>query len=194
VAGDVPIAVFNADGTYYAIDDTCTHQDASLADGWLDGCLVECPLHSSVFDLRTGLPTSPPAKRAVRTHRVTVEDGTIVVHVPNNRVVTCHPGREQKRQDLRAYTGTTRGDVAVKLDPAAYECPTDQTDLTKLVVDELGGDGLVSALIYAGVTGLPRLLGRADKTPREFEVIVTCPGKAGDGKPHQQACSGTYTP
>ena len=47
VAADEPIAVFNVDGDFYAIDDTCTHQDASLADGWLDGCAVECPLHAS---------------------------------------------------------------------------------------------------------------------------------------------------
>ena len=59
VLAHVPIAVFNADGTLYAVDDTCTHQDASLADGWLEGCFVECPLHSSTFDLRTGAPTCP---------------------------------------------------------------------------------------------------------------------------------------
>jgi len=76
-----PIAVFNADGELYAIDDTCTHQDASLSEGWLEGCLVECPLHAASFDLRTGRPTCLPARRAVRTHRVTVDDGMVHVHV-----------------------------------------------------------------------------------------------------------------
>ena len=80
VDAEVPIAVFNADGTFYAIDDTCTHQDASLADGWLAGCRVECPLHASTFDLRTGRPTCPPAKQPVRTYPVTVSDGMIYVH------------------------------------------------------------------------------------------------------------------
>ena len=75
-----PIAVFcTEDGTLYAIDDTCTHQDASLADGWLEGCAVECPLHASTFDLRTGSVDLPPAKRPVRTHRVVVVDGMILV-------------------------------------------------------------------------------------------------------------------
>jgi 3-phenylpropionate/trans-cinnamate dioxygenase ferredoxin subunit len=75
-----PIAVFRVDdGDVYAIDDTCTHQDASLADGWLEGCEVECPLHSSRFDLRTGQVDAPPAKKPVRTHRVSVVDGTIYV-------------------------------------------------------------------------------------------------------------------
>ena len=77
---DPPIAVFRVDdGDVYAIDDTCTHQDASLADGWLEGCEVECPLHASRFDLRTGAVDAPPAKRPVRTHRVEVVDGVVFV-------------------------------------------------------------------------------------------------------------------
>ncbi|HWC78331.1 MAG TPA: bifunctional 3-phenylpropionate/cinnamic acid dioxygenase ferredoxin subunit [Pseudonocardiaceae bacterium] len=81
ILAHVPIAVFNADGSYYAIDDTCTHQDASLADGWVDDCRVECPLHASNFDLRTGLPDGPPAKRPVRTYPVTVDAGMIYVDI-----------------------------------------------------------------------------------------------------------------
>ncbi|CAL9383575.1 MULTISPECIES: bifunctional 3-phenylpropionate/cinnamic acid dioxygenase ferredoxin subunit [Streptomyces] len=77
-----PVAVFHTDdGELHAIDDTCTHQDASLSEGWLEGCLVECPLHAASFDLRTGMPTCLPARRAVRTHRVTVDDGVIHVHL-----------------------------------------------------------------------------------------------------------------
>ena len=79
VQGQVAIAVFNADGELLAIDDTCTHQDASLSDGWLEGCAVECPLHAACFDLRTGRPSGPPAKKPVRTHQVVVEDGLVYV-------------------------------------------------------------------------------------------------------------------
>jgi nitrite reductase/ring-hydroxylating ferredoxin subunit len=75
----VHVALCNVDGDFYAIDDTCTHQDASLADGWLDGCAVECPLHASCFDLRTGKVSGPPAKKPVRTHRVVVQDGMLYV-------------------------------------------------------------------------------------------------------------------
>ncbi|WP_426504513.1 bifunctional 3-phenylpropionate/cinnamic acid dioxygenase ferredoxin subunit [Dactylosporangium sp. McL0621] len=75
-----PIALFRTeDGEVYAIDDTCTHQEASLSDGWLEGCEVECPVHSSRFDLRTGAVDAPPAKTPVRTHKVEVRDGTIFV-------------------------------------------------------------------------------------------------------------------
>ncbi|POX42716.1 bifunctional 3-phenylpropionate/cinnamic acid dioxygenase ferredoxin subunit [Streptomyces sp. Ru73] len=75
-----PVAVFHTeDGELYAIDDTCTHQDASLSDGWLEGREVECPLHASKFDLRTGAADAPPAKRPVRTHQVLVEDDMVWV-------------------------------------------------------------------------------------------------------------------
>jgi 3-phenylpropionate/trans-cinnamate dioxygenase ferredoxin subunit len=78
VAG-IAIAVCNVDGELFAVDDTCTHQDASLADGWLEDCFIECPLHASRFDLRTGEPAGPPAKRPVRTHAVWVENETVYV-------------------------------------------------------------------------------------------------------------------
>jgi 3-phenylpropionate/trans-cinnamate dioxygenase ferredoxin component len=78
-----PVAVFHTDdGQVFAIDDTCTHQDASLADGWLEGCEVECPLHASRFDLRTGKVDAPPAKRPVRTYEVLVIDGVVNVGLP----------------------------------------------------------------------------------------------------------------
>src|SRR5688500_16243395 len=78
--GGVPIALFHTDDDeFFALDDTCTHQDASLADGWVEGCEVECPLHASKFDLRTGAVDSPPAKLPVRTHKVEVVDGFIMV-------------------------------------------------------------------------------------------------------------------
>ncbi|MFJ2033141.1 bifunctional 3-phenylpropionate/cinnamic acid dioxygenase ferredoxin subunit [Streptosporangium sp. NPDC087985] len=94
---DPPIAVFHTDdGEIYAVDDTCTHQDASLADGWLEGCEVECPLHASRFDLRTGRVDGPPARLPLRTHRVVVEDGTVYV-VPSQEP----PG---PRPEVRAGT------------------------------------------------------------------------------------------
>ena len=82
VDSEPPVAVFHTeDGEVLAIDDTCTHQDASLADGWLEGCEVECPLHASRFDLRTGQVDAPPAKRPVRTHRVVVQDDHVYVEL-----------------------------------------------------------------------------------------------------------------
>lgn len=78
-----PLVVFNVEGVLYAIDDTCTHSDASLSDGDVDPvrCTVECPFHLAQFDLRTGKPQSPPPTKPVRTHTVEVRNGVITVLV-----------------------------------------------------------------------------------------------------------------
>src|SRR6476646_430600 len=84
VEADPPIALFHTDdGEVFAIDDTCTHQDASLADGWLEGCEIECPLHASRFNLRTGAVDAPPAKLPVRTHEVVIVDDVLDDAPPN---------------------------------------------------------------------------------------------------------------
>lgn len=80
LATEPPVSVFHtAAGELYAIDDTCTHQDASLAEGWLEDCWIECPLHAAVFDLRTGEPDGLLARVPVRTHTVLVQDGEVFV-------------------------------------------------------------------------------------------------------------------
>ena len=71
------IAVFNDEGDFYALDDTCTHALASLAEGWVEDATVECPLHAARFSLRTGEALSLPAVKAARCHRVQVRDGAV---------------------------------------------------------------------------------------------------------------------
>lgn len=78
----VPIAIFNCDGQYYAIDDTCSHAEASLSEGRvLHGCKVTCPLHGAQFDIRTGEALTFPAVTPVETYRVTVEGDAIMLEV-----------------------------------------------------------------------------------------------------------------
>ena len=79
--GDVPLAIFNIAGEFFCLDDTCSHAEASLSDGDLDvdRCLIECPLHGSAFDLRTGEPRSLPAVVAVHVHAVDISEGVIRV-------------------------------------------------------------------------------------------------------------------
>lgn len=77
-----PIAVFlTEEGTVHAIDDTCTHQDASLAAGWVEDCRVECPLHESTFSLETGAVDQPPAKLGVRVHHAEISGGEVLVEL-----------------------------------------------------------------------------------------------------------------
>jgi 3-phenylpropionate/trans-cinnamate dioxygenase ferredoxin component len=60
----------DSDGTLWALNDTCTHAEASLAEGWVeDGC-VECPIHASKFDLKTGKVSGLPATENTVCHRV----------------------------------------------------------------------------------------------------------------------------
>jgi 3-phenylpropionate/trans-cinnamate dioxygenase ferredoxin component len=80
---DVEIGVFNCNGTMYAIEDRCSHDDGELLYGEFDPdeCAVECPRHGSRFDLRTGNPLNLPAYVPVDTFPVTVADGVIRVEV-----------------------------------------------------------------------------------------------------------------
>ena len=71
----------NVDGVVYAVDDMCSHEDASLYNGALKGDCVECPLHGSHFDLRTGLPKEPPATEAINTYPVKIENQAIYVQL-----------------------------------------------------------------------------------------------------------------
>jgi 3-phenylpropionate/trans-cinnamate dioxygenase ferredoxin subunit len=73
------VAVFNAGGELFGLEDQCSHQQAWLSDGFLEGCAVECPVHASRFDLRTGKPNGPPAKDAVRTFAVGTVAGRVVL-------------------------------------------------------------------------------------------------------------------
>ncbi len=73
------IALFNVGGTVYAIDDTCTHEEASLAEGAVSGEVVACPKHGSRFNLRTGRVLSLPAVIPVNTYPVKVEDGQVLL-------------------------------------------------------------------------------------------------------------------
>jgi 3-phenylpropionate/trans-cinnamate dioxygenase ferredoxin component len=80
---DLEIGVFNCAGSYYAIEDRCSHDDGPLAEGPLDEsrCAVECPRHGSLFDLKTGKPLTLPAYEPVDTFKVIVEDDTIKLEV-----------------------------------------------------------------------------------------------------------------
>jgi 3-phenylpropionate/trans-cinnamate dioxygenase ferredoxin component len=80
---DLEIGVFNCDGTIYAIEDRCSHDDGPLVEGTLDQsrCTIECPRHGSQFDLQTGKPLTLPAYEPVDTFAVRVEDGIVRVEV-----------------------------------------------------------------------------------------------------------------
>ena len=66
------ICLARSQGSVYAISDVCSHADVSLSEGDVEDGTVECWLHGSRFDLRTGAPTGLPATKSVPTYPVTV--------------------------------------------------------------------------------------------------------------------------
>ena len=81
-AGGLVLAVFNVSGTFFVTDDACTHGPGSLAEGYLDGEVVECNFHGGQFNVRTGEVVSPPCMVPVRSYPVSVEDGRVIIDLP----------------------------------------------------------------------------------------------------------------
>lgn len=73
------ILLANVAGRFYATDDACTHEDASLSTGSLNGEWVKCPLHGSRFNVRTGEVADEPAEVNLRTYAVRVDANDICV-------------------------------------------------------------------------------------------------------------------
>ena len=77
--GEEEVAIFNVDGTLYAIQNTCTHAGGPLCEGSLWGDVVGCPWHGSEFNVRTGEVVSGPAEEPVKTYKVEVVEGAVRV-------------------------------------------------------------------------------------------------------------------
>jgi naphthalene 1,2-dioxygenase ferredoxin component len=75
------VAFFAVEGQYYATSDKCTHGRASLSQGYLEGHLIECPLHQGRFDVRTGAAVSLPCKVNLRTFPVQVVEGFVYIKI-----------------------------------------------------------------------------------------------------------------
>jgi 3-phenylpropionate/trans-cinnamate dioxygenase ferredoxin subunit len=73
------VAVANVDGQFYAFADVCTHDDGPVAEGELDGCVIECPRHGARFDIATGQALSMPAVVPLPVYDLEVEGDEIRV-------------------------------------------------------------------------------------------------------------------
>lgn len=82
--GGHPVAIYHLEGgTFWATDDLCTHGAASLSDGFLDGDVIECPLHGGCFEVRTGKGLGEPIERDIATYPVRVEGGEVLIAWPD---------------------------------------------------------------------------------------------------------------
>jgi nitrite reductase/ring-hydroxylating ferredoxin subunit len=82
--GDKTLAVYHIGGAFYATDDECTHAAASLADGLLDGDVIECCMHMGSFRVATGEVVSPPCEVPLRTYKVVLKGDDIFVDLDRN--------------------------------------------------------------------------------------------------------------
>jgi 3-phenylpropionate/trans-cinnamate dioxygenase ferredoxin subunit len=76
-----PVCIARSNGEVFAISDVCSHADVALSEGDVEDGHIECWLHGSLFDLRTGKPTGLPATRPVPTFPVTVEGDDVLVQM-----------------------------------------------------------------------------------------------------------------
>lgn len=79
VAGDTPVAVFNVGGTFYAVADTCSHEESSLSEGYVEDDIVECAKHGAAFHIPTGENRSLPATRPVAVFATVIEGDELYV-------------------------------------------------------------------------------------------------------------------
>jgi naphthalene 1,2-dioxygenase system ferredoxin subunit len=82
-AGDLEVALYNIEGQLYATHNICTHAHAMLSDGWLDGDVIECPLHGGRFEVKTGKGLGAPITCDPKTFPVRVEGDAIQVKGSN---------------------------------------------------------------------------------------------------------------
>ena len=80
------VTAFRVDDEYFVIDDLCTHGSASLADGFVEGCIVECPFHGGKFDMRTGEPVAFPCVLPLKVYASKVMDGALYALITDTSV------------------------------------------------------------------------------------------------------------
>lgn len=78
---DEPVCLINLDGEIHALNDTCTHEDASLADGTIEGDEIECPMHGGAFNIRTGAATAFPVVVAIEKYAVRIVGDEVQVTI-----------------------------------------------------------------------------------------------------------------
>ncbi|EAQ02375.1 probable ferredoxin subunit of a ring-hydroxylating dioxygenaseoxidoreductase protein [Pseudooceanicola batsensis HTCC2597] len=81
--GEARLCLVNDAGSFFCVDDLCTHGRAFLSEGYCDteDCVLECPLHGGLFDYKSGEACGDPAEKPVRTYPVRIEDGQVQVRL-----------------------------------------------------------------------------------------------------------------
>ncbi|MCH2304878.1 MAG: non-heme iron oxygenase ferredoxin subunit [SAR202 cluster bacterium] len=78
---DEEITICNINNQIFAINDNCSHDEASLQEGFIDGYEIECPMHGAKFDIRTGEVTCLPAVSPIKTYNIKINNGAIELEI-----------------------------------------------------------------------------------------------------------------
>ena len=78
---DEEITICNINNQIFAINDNCSHDEASLQEGFIDGYEIECPMHGAKFDIRTGEVTCLPAVSQIKTYNIKINNGAIELEI-----------------------------------------------------------------------------------------------------------------
>lgn len=82
-ANDKRIALYHLPAGFFASDDTCSHEEYSLSEGFVDDNTIECPEHGAVFDIETGKALTLPATQPIRVYRVVVDGDDVFLEDPD---------------------------------------------------------------------------------------------------------------
>jgi metal-sulfur cluster biosynthetic enzyme/nitrite reductase/ring-hydroxylating ferredoxin subunit len=168
------VALFHADGRFYAIDDVCTHDGGPLADGELRNHTISCPRHGAKFDIRTGAALTMPAVRPTRAHDVKVEDGGVWVRLRDD-ISATGPAAHATASPIAGTRGQSAAHAASPGEPspphataaAGTLCEDSIREMLKEVKDpELFVNIVDLGLVY-GVTLEP-----AADTPDKQKIVI----------------------
>jgi nitrite reductase/ring-hydroxylating ferredoxin subunit len=86
----VPLAVYEVSGAWFVTSSVCTHGEANLSDGYLEGFVIECPIHQGQFDVRTGEAIRPPCTEPLRTFAIRREGEDLLVSLDSVQQAQQH--------------------------------------------------------------------------------------------------------
>ena len=151
------VALFHVGGTFYALDDVCTHDGGPLVDGELADHTIAGPRHGAKFDIRSGAALSMPAIRATRAHEVKLENGDVFVRL-----------RDQASEPVTQPTTPTV--TATGSQPAAASAAAPATEGSSTpAASASSGEGLASQSLSEAVI---REMLKEVKDPELFVNIV----------------------
>ncbi len=75
------IALYRIEGEFYATDGICTHEYVGLSDGYVEGDIIECPMHGGKFEIKTGKPANAPVTVGLKTYKVKIDGDTVYIGI-----------------------------------------------------------------------------------------------------------------